>query len=209
MKQFFNNQFVRIALAILSAVLVTLAVIYIVHKNSANSQLNSTLTSVGKLMLLPTNEKPALAVVTDQSKLQSSLKAVALTGDDVLVYETNGIVIVYRPSINKIVTVQPILVGSQPDASLNITVGILNGSGDSGKLERFVSSLYQKYPNIRLISKSDAKRLFPNTIVYGSSKDDGLAAEIALDMKIQAGQIPEGITKSAAAVDIIVGQDAK
>jgi hypothetical protein len=58
--------------------------------------------------LLPADETPALATVTDTSKLTSPLFKTARNGDKVLIYQTNRIVIIYRPSIDRIIAVGPV-----------------------------------------------------------------------------------------------------
>ncbi len=74
---------------------------------------------VGRLVLLPTNETPALATVTDPSKLKSNpLLASTHAGDKILIYAKWKQAIVYRPSINKIIDIGPVDV-SAPGGSLN------------------------------------------------------------------------------------------
>ncbi len=60
---------------------------------------------VGALYLLPTNEDPALATVTDSSKLSSSFAGKVQNGDKILFYEKNNRAIIYRPSLNKVVDI--------------------------------------------------------------------------------------------------------
>jgi hypothetical protein len=150
-----------------------------------------------------------MASVEDQSKLQSALKKVAVTGDQLLIYKKAGYIVVYRPSIDKVISVQPLLLGKQGNPNLNVTVGILNGSGNDETLAKFISDLYEAYPNVRLISKSDTPRLFPTTIVFGAEQGDSLALQISDGLGIKAGQSPQGIGRGNEAVTIIVGTDYK
>jgi|GEM_PF-2561362 hypothetical protein len=70
---------------------------------------------VGKLVVLPNDEKPTLATVTDLSKLKGqSFFANAANGDKVLVYEKAKKAILYRPSLNKIVEMTPLSSTNQP-----------------------------------------------------------------------------------------------
>jgi len=162
---------------------------------------------VSRHMLLPSNETPVLAVVEDSSKLQSSLKKVAQTNDIVLVYSKAGYVIVYRPSIDKIVSFQPVLTGTEGNASLNVTVAVLNGSGSVEKLSAFITALYERYPNVRLVLKDAAPRTFPTTIVYAQSSNYNLAEQISEGLNIKHGITPEGMNDSSADVTFIVGED--
>lgn len=71
-------------------------------------------TDVGRHYLLPTNETPALATITDKSKLRSSFFKYAENGDKVLIYQTNQIAIIYRPSIDRIIAVGPVSIDTPP-----------------------------------------------------------------------------------------------
>lgn len=66
------------------------------------------LSEVGKLILLPADEKPSIAVVDNAdllSKSQLFFKDV-VNGDQVLIYSSKAII--YRPSTNLIVNVGPV-----------------------------------------------------------------------------------------------------
>lgn len=61
---------------------------------------------VGRLIVLPTDEIPTLATVTDAEKLKSqAFFTNAENGDKVLIYTRNRLAIIYRPSDNKIIAV--------------------------------------------------------------------------------------------------------
>jgi hypothetical protein len=191
--------------------LITLAVVFTAvnfhHNHTNQSQLQRVLSQVGRLMLLPQNEEPTLATVTDQAKLQGSLKAVAKTGDDVLVYQKHSEAIVYRPSANKIVAVEPVLLGRQPDAALTTSIAVLNGSGDPATMQRFITKLYELYPNLNLVYKTTAPRTFPATIVFARQLNDPLADELAKSLNIQSGQAPLGVSDNLAPITFIIGKD--
>jgi|SRR5665213_1388855 len=70
---------------------------------------------VGRHYLLPTNEQPALATITDKSKLTSGLFVHAQNGDKVLIYQTNKVAIIYRPSIDRIIAVGPVAIDTPPN----------------------------------------------------------------------------------------------
>jgi hypothetical protein len=69
---------------------------------------------------LPTDETPALATVTDSKKLQSNFSAKLHNDDKILIYENNKKAIVYRPSIDRVIDVEPVTVNEPTDSSTAI-----------------------------------------------------------------------------------------
>ncbi len=202
-----KNPLVLCLLSVALTLLVVGAIVHFRQHRAPETQLKQVLGEVGQIMYLPNNETPTLATVSDQSKLQGTLKSVAKTGDDVLVYQRHGEVIVYRPSAHKIAAVEPLLIGNQPNAALTSTVAILNGSGSDAELQKFVTSLYQEYPNVKLVYKANAPRLFPKTIVFAKQLNDPVADEVAKGLSIQSGQAPLGVANGLADLTFIIGQD--
>lgn len=77
-------------------------------------QIAELVSKVGKLMVLPINEQPTIATVSDPSKLKDQpFFANAQTGDKVLIYEKSGKAILYNPALDKIVEVSPINIDTQ------------------------------------------------------------------------------------------------
>lgn len=76
------------------------------------------LTAVGKHYVLPAGEEPAIATVTDKSKLSSSLSKKAENGDRILIYQDSHQAIVYRPSVDKVVDVTPVQIDA-PTANVS------------------------------------------------------------------------------------------
>lgn len=74
------------------------------------SALQQVEREVGRHYLLPTNEQPALVTVEDESKVTSPFLKQAKNGDKILIYANAKIVIIYRPSIDRIVAVGPVFI---------------------------------------------------------------------------------------------------
>ncbi|HRJ91413.1 MAG TPA: hypothetical protein PLU21_04375 [Candidatus Saccharibacteria bacterium] len=98
-------------------VIVGVAWWYISANNSRLNNVDAITSLVSRHMLLPGGEKPALATVTDTTKLNTEFLKQAENGDKLLIYEKAKLVVVYRPSIDKIVTAGPISIESLTDAS--------------------------------------------------------------------------------------------
>jgi len=71
---------------------------------------------VGALMVLPSNEEPTVATITDVDKLkEQDFFKDAKNGDKLLAYVENKKAILYRPSTNKIINVAPIYISTETD----------------------------------------------------------------------------------------------
>ena len=99
---------------LLTIVILVLVVIGIVAKPKLTphrDDLNNVTTVqrlVGKHYLLPPNETPALATVTDRAKLTTKFLQKAQNGDKILIYQQASRVIIYRPGIDRIIDVGPV-----------------------------------------------------------------------------------------------------
>lgn len=70
----------------------------------AQAEVNALVAKVSKLMVLPTDETPTVATVTDASKIKDQpFFADAQNGDKVLIYQKTGEAILFRESENKII----------------------------------------------------------------------------------------------------------
>jgi len=84
----------------------------------AQEQVKSLVAKVGKLILLPTDETPTIATVTDPNLLKSQeFFSKAQTGDQVLIYTNAKEAILYRPSSNMIINVAPVNIGNTTPAA--------------------------------------------------------------------------------------------
>ena len=81
----------------------------------AEQEVKSIVAKVSRLILLPEDEIPTIAIVTDTNILKGQeFFAKAQKGDQVLVYKNAGKAILYRPTSNIIVNVAPININDTP-----------------------------------------------------------------------------------------------
>lgn len=77
--------------------------------SEANMTPEELIVIVGKLVVLPANEKPTIATVTDLTELQKQeFFRQAKVGDKVIIYAEAGKAILYSPTSNKIVEMAPL-----------------------------------------------------------------------------------------------------
>ena len=73
------------------------------------------IAKLGRLIVLPTDEQPTIATVTDLAKLAGQpFFAQAKLGDKVFIYSNAKKAILYDEAANKIVEVAPINIGASP-----------------------------------------------------------------------------------------------
>jgi len=93
------------------------------HKPQETSYDDTNVTAIKERIaahyLLPTDEEPALATVTDKSKLSTPFLTKAENGDKLLIYQRNRLAIIYRPSIDRVVGVGPVSIDEPPAALKN------------------------------------------------------------------------------------------
>ncbi|MCX7997207.1 MAG: LytR C-terminal domain-containing protein [Patescibacteria group bacterium] len=89
---------------------------------AAEVELENTIRAVGKLIVLPSQEKPTLATVADVEKLRDQpFFRTARNGDKVLIYTDAKKAFLYRPESNILVEVAPLNV-SEPEVAGAATV---------------------------------------------------------------------------------------
>ncbi len=167
--------------------------------------------AVGRLMLLPTDETPTYGTVADKTKLstQTFFKQ-AENGDEVLIYEKAQLTILYRPSINKIVNVGPVVSGKTGSPYITSRIAILNGSGSDDLLAKMTTQVTTAFPNAAITAKAPASRAYPTSIVADlSTKNQPLAEQVADTLAIQGGKLPLGEPAPEADLLIIIGADYK
>lgn len=77
--------------------------------NLAAAENASLIAEIGKIMILPTDETPTIATVSDKEKVKDQpFFKKAENGDKLLAYPKNKKAILYRPDTRKIIEVAPI-----------------------------------------------------------------------------------------------------
>lgn len=112
-----SRRIMRRRLLLSSAIVVLLigagAAAYLFTHRQVSNNWNDVTYVVGRIsqhFLLPTDETPALLTVTDSTKLTSTFLKQAQDGDKIVIYQTNQKAIIYRPSIDRIIAVGPVVI---------------------------------------------------------------------------------------------------
>lgn len=203
----------RLIAGLLSLVAILAAAYWLVYRPGTppaeRSQMESAVAKVDKLMLLPKNEEPTFGVVADQDKVKNqTFFKNAENGDQVLIYEQAKLSILYRPSINKIINVGPLVVGSDGSPYVTSRFAIRNGTPAAELGPKMAARIKQAYPNATIVSTENASRAYPTSIAIDLTKQNQpLAEQVADSLKIQSGKQPLGEPLPDADFLIIIGQD--
>jgi hypothetical protein len=189
-------------------------------KNVLGSKASSTadpsaelIKKVGMLIELPKRENPAIATVSDITKLKGQpFFAHAKNGDKVLIYQKSQKAILYDPLVNKVVKVQGINISSagqntaSPSASESrpVRMALLNGTNTSGLATATEKTLTAAFKNVTVVSKGTATALYTKTLVVDlTGKSASVSSQIAFLLKGEVGKLPAGEVKPVNA-DILV-----
>lgn len=83
--------------------------------STVQAEVDALVAQVGKLISLPTDEKPTVATVVDASKVKDQpFFANAKNDDKVLIYQKAAKAILFRPSENRIIEVGTLNINNQP-----------------------------------------------------------------------------------------------
>ncbi len=186
-----------------------------------DDQVAQVTARIGEYLVLPTDEKPTVAVIknADQLAVQQTFYKDAMDGQLLVLYSNRAII--YDPKDNKLVNVGPIVrndASPSPTASespmpsvapKNITVDVLNGSGTAG-LAGTTASTLKKNTLFTIGKVGDAAGTYKATVVVNLSTDPAktaAVAELAKALKVSeiANSLPSG-EKSTADALVIIGK---
>lgn len=165
---------------------------------------------IGKLMILPSNEQPTLATVTDKSKLSDKfLAAKSENGDKILIFAKNHTLIIYRPSINKIAAVGAVSVDPSLAQAQGSSITVLDSTNNPAKTQTVIKEVKKAFPDIKVTNGGKSNRQnFPYTIVIdNTNQKDSLRDSLMKDISGKRGFLPSSENAPSTEFLIIVGQD--
>lgn len=182
--------------------------------DSAASELRNLVEAVGRLIILPDNEQPTIATVTDLEKLKGqAFFASAQAGDKVLIYANAKKAILYRPDGNKIIELAPLNTTESSPPSVNsqsqpLTVEIRNGSGKTGAAQNFKLKLAAN-SEFSVTKVGNAVTLYQDTLLYVTDAKNHSPAVVSLQELSSAkiiDSLPAGEPSGLADAILILGR---
>jgi len=199
---------------------------------AAQKEIDDLVKKVGKIFMLPSDETPTVATVSDEEKLSGeAFFAKAKNGDKILIYTTAKKAILYRPSINKVIEVAPVTAEKTVSPTVkpktktkNITptvaptvkktaeaikVAIYNGTMVKGLTSKYQALLMDVFTDIEVVKRADAKGEYEESVLVNiSGLSDDQIEIITGGLELEVGKLPRGESKPKG-VDllIILGED--
>jgi len=178
----------------------------------AQEESQKLVAEIGKIMLLPKDETPTVATVSDIDKLKDQpFFENAANGNKVLIYPDSKLAIIYDPENSLIVNVGPInFSGQQIPQAQNIRVALRNGTDVAGLTYEIETTIKDLFPEGEVTLKDQGG--FTNyektiIVVFNDASKDA-ADKLAKILNSQVDRLPEGETKPADIdILIIVGKD--
>lgn len=182
----------------------------------------SVVDEVSEVVLLPSDEEPTFATVSDVTKLSDQeFFNNAENGDIVLIYEKAKKAFLYRPSVRQLIEIGPVttqegeaaVAGAETSVSPTSTeparVLLRNGTSVSGLTRSIETQLGQKGIEFELAGRENASRNdYEQTIVVDvSGTQSAMAQELAKALGASVGSLPEGEnTPTNSDILVILGQ---
>lgn len=152
---------------------------------AAKEEIADIVSKVGAIILLPKDEDPTLATVSDKSKLSGqSFFANAENGDKVLIFTKSKKAYLFRPSINKVIDVAPVNIGSQATPQQPVTVAASGSPIPSVAAGTATPSPSPKPTTSPTPTTNPFKPV--NVAIYNGTRTVGLAASVQTKLKTSA-----------------------
>lgn len=180
--------------------------------------------SIRSVVAIPPNETPTVATVADVQKLnQQPFFSHAQNGDKVLVFASTKMVILYRPSVKRVINIllpsakqmiQPTSVQITPTTSQSTAqnvarVIVLNGSKTDGLAGKTAELIENKNKYVTIVKKDSAQKSTyeKSVVIYLSEQYKKQAEQIATQLNAQTtSSLPTGEKQTDADIVIIVAE---
>jgi hypothetical protein len=192
---------------------------------AVSEEIKNVISRVSQLIVLPENETPTIATISNTDKLKDRpFFANAKNGDKLIIYPNAKKAILYDPVVNKVIDIGPVSLPSvspetgtgtssaviSPSASNKLKGYIYNGTNVTGLTLTFEKKYKDKLPNLEFVDRDNAqKKDFEKTLVIdltGAKKTQ--AEEIAKTIGAEISSLPAGEVKPENVdILIIVGRD--
>jgi hypothetical protein len=168
---------------------------------------------VNRLVLLPRDEEPAIATVTEKMRISDKFLEQAQDGDKLLLYYQSLKAYLYRPSAHKLVDIGPITVDPSAKEVAGTRIAVLDGGDQPAKATAQYTRLASIYKDALSVTTPQMAEhnTYAHSIVIDLTDDNkkyNLVNNIAATLGIHRSTLPYGEAAPANTdVLIIVGKE--
>ncbi len=173
------------------------------HLQQVGAQAESGLVAeVGGKAVIPTDEKPVISTVVDETKVTQPFLANAQKGDKVLLYFQSGQAVVYRPATGQIVNMGPLEI-PKPRVFLR--------DGRPGLIPDSISQRITAGNEFAIASRDSSPRQNYNrtVVVDVTGQRPDVASRLALLLDAEVVPLPKSESRPDADLLVIVGSESK
>lgn len=157
---------------------------------------------ISRLMVLPKDEDPTVATVSDLQKLKDQpFFKNAQNGDKVLIYTKSALAILYSPKMDKIIAVSPVNLGQ---GATPLRIALYNGTKVAGLTNSVEEQLKSKVNEATISVKQNAKKEYTKTLVVDlTGNQQKAASDLAAFLGGETGSLPDG-ESAPANTDLLI-----
>lgn len=166
------------------------------------------LEQLKKIMLLPEEETPTMAIIQDVEKLKTQQPGFftdAKNGDRLIIYPNQAII--FDAVANKIIKVGPVQLNEaqQQAQAQPVYFAVYNGSGDDSKLKAMEDKIKATFTNAVIkVSQNASNNDYTKTIIIDLTGDDTDLSKVAEALGAQVSTLPEGEAKPDGAMALVI-----
>ena len=176
-------------------------------------QTEELLEKMNKHIVLPDDEEPIIATVTDAEALkkESDFYALAKNDDVVVIYIRAKKAFLFDPFANRVLNVGPVITDENTEETQvdedAVSVEVRNGTELDGRGEEVAQQISNLDGNFEVLPATNADKKYTETVIVNNGANPELLAKIETELgTIALTIVPEGERSSSAKILVLIGE---
>ena len=176
-------------------------------------QTEELLEKMKKHIVLPDDEEPIIATVTDAEALkkESDFYALAKNDDVVVIYVRAKKAFLFDPFANRVLNVGPVVTDDNTEDNIvnenAVSVEVRNGTETVGRGEEVAQQVSNLDENFEVLPATNADGKYLKTVIVNNGTDAELIAKVEAALGSSAiDTVPEGERNSSAKILVLIGE---
>lgn len=175
-------------------------------------QTEELLNKMKEHIVLPDDEEPIIATVTDAEALkeESEFYALAKNDDVVVIYVRAKKAFLFDPFSNRVLNVGPVITDENSEGTEtlegSVSVEVRNGTDAEGRGEEVAQQISNLDENFEVLPATNADESYTETVIVDNGATPELLKKLEDELETTAlTTIPEGERSSSAKILILIG----